>query len=234
MLIDDVIELAESQIGVKENPTNSSNVPYNTLYYGGEVNGSQYHWCVVFIWWLYQKLDKSSRFYGGGKTASCGTLLSWAKSQNLVIDEPRVGCWAMFDWTGDGKPNHIEVVTDFGSSYLTSIGGNTGPKSDSVLKQTRSYQNVLAYIWPYWKEDLEVTIDEFKTLMGEYRAELQDNDAWSTAESEAARSFCIEKGIVVGGDPLPDGSPNYMWQDFLNREQMAIMLKRFWDLLEGR
>lgn len=234
MLIDDVIKLAESQIGVKEEPTNSSNVPYNTLYYGGKVNGSQYHWCVVFIWWLYQQLGKSSRFYGGGKTASCGTLLSWAKMYGLTMDKPKRGCWVMFDWTGDGMPNHIELVTDFNSDSITSIGGNTGPKSDRVLKQERSYTNVLTYIWPYWKEDTEVTLDEFKELMSQYRGELQDNDAWNTAESENARNFCIENGIVQGGDPLPDGSPNYMWQDLLNREQMAIMLKRFWDLLEGR
>lgn len=230
-----IIKLAEQQIGVKEEPSNSSNVKYNTLYYGGPVNGPQYHWCVVFIWWLFRQLGMSSRFYDGKKTASCGTYLNWARMKGITLAGPKVGSLVLFDWTGDGKPDHIELVTAFTKDTITSIGGNTGPKSDSVLKQTRSYDNVLEFIWPYYEGDDKVTLDEFKELMAQYRAELQDNDAWNAEESVKARQFCIDNGIIVGGDPLPDGSPNYMYQDFLNREQMAIMLKRFYDkFIEGR
>lgn len=229
MLPNEIIRLAKQQIGTKEEPSGSSNVKYNTLYYGGQVNGSQFHWCVVFIWWLFRQLGKSSRFYGGEKTASCGTYLSWARSQGIAISKPKIGSLVLFSWNNNGKPNHIELVTGFSESTITSIGGNTGPKSDSVLEQTRSYKNVLAYVWPYFKEDEKMTQQEFNEMMAAYRKDLQDNDHWLTQESQEAIDFCIDMGLIKGGDKMPDGSPNYMLQDFLNREQMCIMLKRFWD-----
>ena len=49
----DFINIARSQIGIKETGTN--NVKYNTWYYGRAVNGrtgtSEYAWCVTFICW---------------------------------------------------------------------------------------------------------------------------------------------------------------------------------------
>lgn len=38
----DVLQVAISQIGIKEFPANSNRVKYNTWYYGKEVSGSAY------------------------------------------------------------------------------------------------------------------------------------------------------------------------------------------------
>lgn len=65
----------------------------------------------------------------------------------------------------------------------------------------------------------------FKVAMAAYRAELQDNDCGSY--SEDGRNWAVDAGIIAGGSPLPNGSPNYMWQDFLTREQFATVLYRF-------
>ena len=65
----------------------------------------------------------------------------------------------------------------------------------------------------------------FKVAMAAYRAELQDNDCGSY--SAEGRQFMIDKGLMVGGNPLPNGEPNYMWQDFLTREQFATVLFRY-------
>ena len=65
----------------------------------------------------------------------------------------------------------------------------------------------------------------FKVAMAAYRAELQDNDCGSY--STEGRQFMIDKGLMVGGNPLPNGEPNYMWQDFLTREQFATVLFRY-------
>lgn len=65
----------------------------------------------------------------------------------------------------------------------------------------------------------------FDASMARYRQSLQDNDcgAWS----EAARKFAVDQGIFAGGGTGADGQPNYMWQDFLTREQAAQILYRF-------
>ena len=65
----------------------------------------------------------------------------------------------------------------------------------------------------------------FKVAMAAYRAELQDNDCGQY--SEEGRKFVVENGIFVGGSALPNDEPNYMWQDFLTREQFATVLSRF-------
>lgn len=226
-----IIELAAGEIGVKEDPSGSSNVKYNTEYYGGKVNDTGLHWCVVFIWWLFKSLGKSERFFDGGKTASCGTFLSWARRNDLVVDDPQIGALVLFDWNGDGAPDHIEVISSFTSNTITSIGGNTGPRSDIVAEQERNYDNVVAYVWPYREEDIEedMTQEQFNEMLRKYRAGLQDNDAWDSEESKSARQFVVDTGLMIGGGSLPNGNPNYMWQDFTNREQLAIMFERYSD-----
>lgn len=65
----------------------------------------------------------------------------------------------------------------------------------------------------------------FITAMNEYRKTLQDND--SGTWSKDARDWAVSTGLIKGGTPLPNGQPNYMWEDMLTREQMATLLWRF-------
>ena len=67
---EEILTLARSQIGVREDPIGSNRVKYNTEYYGMEVRGRQYPWCCVFQWWLFHALGGDGLFYGGGETAS--------------------------------------------------------------------------------------------------------------------------------------------------------------------
>lgn len=69
----------------------------------------------------------------------------------------------------------------------------------------------------------------FCTAMEAYRQTLRDND--SSAYSKEAREFFIEKGIVQGGGTLPDGSPNFMWEDLMTREQALTMAYRILQML---
>ena len=72
---------------------------------------------------------------------------------------------------------------------------------------------------------LPVLTDDFKQQMKLYRAQLQDNDAGSW--SEQARQWAVDNGLIVGSGTLPDGSPNYAWQDFVTREQLVTILYRW-------
>lgn len=75
------------------------------------------------------------------------------------------------------------------------------------------------------EEDEDMTLETFKKLMNEYRTELRDNDCGSW--SKEAREWAIATGLFAGGDPLPDGTPNYMWTDMPSREQIAQLFYRF-------
>lgn len=83
------------------------------------------------------------------------------------------------------------------------------------------------------EEDEDMTeqkfYEMFSNAMKQYRKELQDNDAgdWSKAD----REWAISTGLFKGSDPLPDGSPNYMWEDLLTREQAAALMHRLSEMI---
>ena len=68
----------------------------------------------------------------------------------------------------------------------------------------------------------------FATAMNEYRKQLRDNESgdWS----QEARDWSTSTGLIAGGGSMPDGSPNYMWEDFLTREQAAQLFYRFYQM----
>ncbi|MCD8376880.1 MAG: N-acetylmuramoyl-L-alanine amidase [Oscillospiraceae bacterium] len=74
------------------------------------------------------------------------------------------------------------------------------------------------------EEDDEMSYDQFKTYMTQYRKELQDNDSgtWSSDD----RDWAISAGLFVGSGTTSSGDPNYMWEDFLTREQAAALFHR--------
>ena len=121
-----VIAMAKSQIGVKESPAGSNNVKYNTDYYGKAVSGPAYPWCVVFIWWVFQQVCKAL-FYNGGKTASCGALMRYAKdNKQWVTSKYQPGDIVLFSWTGNElSPDHAGIVERVGDGVLYTIEGNT-------------------------------------------------------------------------------------------------------------
>ena len=97
--IEKLILLAKSQLGTVEDPPESNNVIYNTVYYGKPVKGSWYPWCVVFLWWLFHTCGLDQLFFGGQRTASCTTLRDFYKQRN--------------QWSTDGNyiPGDIAIMT---------------------------------------------------------------------------------------------------------------------------
>lgn len=66
---------------------------------------------------------------------------------------------------------------------------------------------------------------DFAELFVELRKALQNNKC--SEYSLAARNWAISNGLIVGNGTLENGEPNYMWQDFITREQMVTVLHRF-------
>lgn len=66
---------------------------------------------------------------------------------------------------------------------------------------------------------------DFAELFAELRKALQNNKC--SEYSLAARNWAISNSLIVGNGTLENGEPNYMWQDFITREQMVTVLHRF-------
>ena len=153
-MINKIIAKAKSQIGVKENPAGSNKVKYNTAYYGRVVSGSAYPWCCVFIWWLFKECGASKYFYGGGKTASCTTLMNYYKKKCQFSTTPKVGSLAFFQFDKDPDAEHIGLVIAVNNDgTVTTIEGNTSVGNDSnggeVMQRTRKKALIIGYAYPY-------------------------------------------------------------------------------------
>jgi len=69
---------------------------------------------------------------------------------------------------------------------------------------------------------------DFLKKMSEYRKTLQDNDSGSWSEKD--RNWAIGKKLFSGSGTI-NGVPNYMWHDFLTREQAAVVLHRLYEII---
>ena len=157
----EIIKLATTQIGVKEKPSGSNKVIYNTEYYGREVSGSDYLWCCAFVWWVFKKCNASKLFYGGKKTAYCPTAMQWFKEQgNFVTEDFKAGDIAFFNFKGKNVAEHIGIIEKvYKDGTYSVIEGNTSTTSNDnggcVMKRTRSKSQIIGCGRPeYDTEDL--------------------------------------------------------------------------------
>jgi hypothetical protein len=146
--------IAASQVGVRENPSGSNNVIYNTDYYGRTINSSSYAWCAVFVWWCMKKIGCADLYYGGNKTAYVPALLDWARKAGRIVTDPQVGDWIVFDWNSNDVPDHIGIIENVSSDRLTTVEGNV---NDAVVRRTwsRSDKQIMTIIRPAWPAEPE-------------------------------------------------------------------------------
>jgi len=223
-----ILDLARREIGTAEEPAGSNCVKYNTSYYGRAVSGGSYPWCCVFLWWLFQSSGEPELFYGGGKTASCGTLASYAKKNKLLTSgDYRPGDLVFFRFSGKAI-QHVGIVEQVcEDGALVTIEGNTSTESDTnggaVMRRNRAPALVVGAYRPAYEEET-MTQEQFDAMMEswlERRAKKEPSDY-----SAEARTWAESKGIILG-----DSAGNKQYQSFCTREQMITFLNRFRNLL---
>lgn len=158
MRADDLIAVAKKEIGYKEGKNNANK-------YGAAYGMNNVYWCMQFVWWCFNQLDKFL-FYDGKKCASCSQLMNWAKSKGQwVTKEYQPGDILIYDFPNTSvKTDHTGICVTANKSKVTSIEGNTsygssGSQSngDGVFKKTRPISVVLgAYRPKYEKEYSEI------------------------------------------------------------------------------
>lgn len=209
----DVLRIAAAEIGTKESPAGSNKVKYSAWY------GLTGPWCVMFVDWVF--------FQAGAvlpvKTASCTALMNAAKSVGMwVTKDYRPGDVAIYDWSGDGAPDHCGILEAVGGSSVTAIEGNTGVGNDSnggaVMRRTRTLGQIVGAVRPKYEEanmDIEaLTEDQLIRLAERMQAALGKRPLGETLAPE------LQEAVAAG---ITDGSnPNA----FCTRAQAAVMVKR--------
>lgn len=210
--------------------------------YNGPKNG--FPWCDVFFDWCmttafgFEKAWQMTYQKKGGLGAGCTYSAKYYKDAKRFYNKPMPGDQIFFT-NSRGEICHTGIVESVSGTKVTTIEGNTATISGVIdnggavcrKSYALSYSRIAGYGRPDYEsvaveEDDEMTLDNFKELMVQYRKELQDNDA--SGYSEEARKWAVENGIVTGGS---GDSFNGMWEDFLSREQLITVLYRFTKLL---
>lgn len=171
-----LLDMARSFLGVKEYPANSNNVKFNTDYYGRKVNGSQYSWCVTFIWDCFRLSNASGLFYGGKKSASATQVMNYYKSIKRTYKTPKVGDLVFFQFDKDSFADHIGFVESINADKtITTIEGNTSVTSNDnggeVMRRVRKTNLVMTYARPkYDAETIVPDVDYSLVFNAEYYA----------------------------------------------------------------
>ena len=156
--VNQILALAQSQVGTTEYPPNSNNVIYNTAYYGHDVSGSSYPWCAVFVWWVFAQFTPCLV----KKTASCMDMAQWFKDNGKWGSTPHRGDVVFFKFNTNNRwTNHVGIVKEVldGGAKLITIEGNTSVSSDdnggAVMERTRT-SNIVGFGRPAYSEDIPV------------------------------------------------------------------------------
>lgn len=225
-----ILKIALAERGVKESPPNSNNVKYNTAYYGQEVwdgkAGGKYPWCMTFQWWLFHQAEADWLFYGGKKTASCGTLMDYARAHGqLVTSDYHPGDLLLLRFSAKRtRPEHVGLLKEMRSDgTCITIEGNTGLDDDAnggqVQQRVRSAWQVLGAYRPHYDKEDEMDIekltdDQLIRLAERLQAALAKRPLSSTLAAE------VKEAVALG---ITDGSsPN----KFCTRAQCAAMIFR--------
>lgn len=221
MSLSKVLETARAELSVTEDPPGSNRVKYNTAYYGREVYGKDFPWCVTLQWWIFQEAGERMAFFGGGKTASCRTLLRWYREQGLTAakQDIQIGDILIQNFSGkkrDGEldTEHCGLVVDKGPLAGTwyCVEGNTSPGEEGsqdnggcVALKLRSVKNVVDVCRPQYKPE------EPAPILPDYTGR------WS----EAYWKEGIRRGIIK---EAKDGI--YRPKDTATREEVLAMILR--------
>ena len=206
----DVLDTARRELGTTESPANSNKVRYNTWYYGREVSGDAYPWCMAFVQWVFDRAGKPLPY----KTANCSGLLTWYQKnkQECIVSDPKPGDIIIYNFS------HTGIVESVASRSITAIEGNTsagdsGSQSNGggVFRRTRNTIYATAYIRPFGEEEEddmnidklleEMTDEQAYTLLAKaqrHAATLPEQE-WS--KEEGHWQAAAKAGVVNGAAP---------------------------------
>lgn len=157
---EEAIELARSQVGVKEDANGETK--YNQWYMaspraketvardGGSVRGYQKApWCDMFISWLGDQLGFADQF---GSDAWTVAHARWFRDQGRWGTEPKPGAIVFYAWNGGKNISdivHIGIVTrKINDTTVEAIEGNT---DKAVRVRQRPTRTIVGYGYPEYR-----------------------------------------------------------------------------------
>lgn len=216
-----VLGIARRELGTREEPAGSNRVKYNTWYYGREVSGRAYPWCMTFVQWCFHQAGVSLPL----RTASCGALMSAARRAGMWVSGGyRPGDVVIYDFPGGAATDHTGIIEGVTASGVVAIEGNTsqaGSQSNGgqVCRKTRPARQIVGAVRPKFEEEDDMDISKLTDAevlaLGKRLQAVMGRQPVSSALAAELRE-AKERGITDGTNP---GA-------FCTRAQAAVMTLR--------
>ncbi len=154
-LFTEVLKIANSQLGVRENPPNSNRGPEVSKYLksvGLNANSGSYSWCMAFVYYCFdeafKKMGTSNVLVKTG-----GVLSQWNNTKNRrikkadAVNNPSlVKPGFVFIRNYGGGKGHTGIVTSVNGGYIETIEGNSNNNGSregvGVFKLTRKIASI--------------------------------------------------------------------------------------------
>ena len=206
--VSELLTTAAKEVGVAEEPSGSNHVRYNTWYYGKEVSGSSYPWCMVFVQWCFAQVGMSLPV----RTASCGALMRAAKAAKCWITSGyQAGDVVIYDFGNNGTTDHCGIVERTEGGQVTAIEGNTGIGNDAnggqVQRRTRSIKLVVGAVRP------------------PYETEEKHMDNFPSSWAKDAVEWAVKNNLLRG-----DEKGDLKLHEAVKREELMVFLQRLHEL----
>ena len=163
--LEDLAEIALSQVGIKESGGNNNGAEIRKYQSSTNLKPASWPWCAAFTGWVVQewlKNEDNVEWLGlktmtpekwRPKTAAAFGYIAWAKDRPATTkvlsprSKPQVGDFAVFDFS------HIGIVTKVGEKNFQCVEGNTNGRGtrdstsgDGVWLKTRTSSLVRNYV----------------------------------------------------------------------------------------
>lgn len=132
---------ALKNVGVKEQPPGSNSGPLIDKWNLQACGEKAVFWCCSFVHGMFADVKYS---LGGG--ASVANVLAWARPRGMIVQRPRRGDLACFDWANKGAySDHIGFVVRVlalrwsngtFTGWIRTVEGNTSAQGDPSGSQS--------------------------------------------------------------------------------------------------
>lgn len=158
MRVSELLNIAKAEIGTKESPAYSNMQKYGAAY---GMNGVP--WCVLFLSWLFDRVNALPALCGGKVAYKCSQVEDYAISlKRWIIDgDYKVGDVVIFDFDNDKINDHIGIISEVvAKGTYKCIEGNTSPDNKGsqsnggmVCERTRYNSQIKGVYRPLYESE---------------------------------------------------------------------------------